>query len=223
MDFESLTGENYQIKLKSIIEEMGGVKFESYLLRKLYDVSPGSLEPLSLYQYHFALFYLLYTLQDHYYKQNKFLHVHFMRTSLSVYPAKGFCRHFDEYRGLFCSLPSGDDDYCSCHRALLGENGVDGGSIKSFYFDKNNFYKLDEKKADDFVNGTWEILGNYDKIKDAVKLLELPSDYTIEMVKTNYKRLAKIHHPDMINSETDNKFSKINDAYNLLIDIRCKI
>ena len=59
-----------------------------------------------------------------------------------------------------------------------------------------------------------------DQIGSAYKILEVSSDATNEQIKTSYRRLVKIHHPDKIQNLDDSykkiakeKFQKIQDAY----------
>tara|TARA_Y100001958_G_C21231003_1_gene556738 strand:+ start:642 stop:1352 length:711 start_codon:yes stop_codon:yes gene_type:complete len=59
-----------------------------------------------------------------------------------------------------------------------------------------------------------------DQIGSAYKILEVSSDATNEQIKSSYRRLVKIHHPDKIQNLDDSykkiakeKFQKIQDAY----------
>jgi DnaJ like chaperone protein len=59
-----------------------------------------------------------------------------------------------------------------------------------------------------------------DQIGSAYKILEVSSDATNEQIKSSYRRLVKIHHPDKIQNLGDSykkiakeKFQKIQDAY----------
>jgi preprotein translocase subunit Sec63 len=57
------------------------------------------------------------------------------------------------------------------------------------------------------------------KIKKGLELLGLDSIISISEVKTRYKELCKIHHPDL-NSEVKNsgKMAAINTAYKQIIE-----
>jgi hypothetical protein len=50
---------------------------------------------------------------------------------------------------------------------------------------------------------------------EAKKILELPSEYTPADLKSNYRRLAKLYHPDK-NPDGAEQFIKIQDAYEYL-------
>ena len=59
-----------------------------------------------------------------------------------------------------------------------------------------------------------------DQIGSAYKILEVSSDATNEQIKSSYRRLVKIHHPDKIQNLDESykkvakeKFQKIQDAY----------
>jgi len=50
-------------------------------------------------------------------------------------------------------------------------------------------------------------------------LLEVPKDFTLKELKASYKRLAKIHHPDITNDcpISEEKFKLISTAYQILL------
>jgi DnaJ-class molecular chaperone len=52
--------------------------------------------------------------------------------------------------------------------------------------------------------------------KEAIDILELPENYSIDILKKNYKRLAVKYHPDKYSGDSS-KFIKINDSYNFLL------
>lgn len=55
-------------------------------------------------------------------------------------------------------------------------------------------------------------------IKEAYQVLEVPDNISDDDLKKKYKELAKIHHPDV--SKDQDKFKKINEAYQLITDYR---
>ena len=192
--------------------------FESELMRIAFnDKNILNCDSLTLYQNHFVLFYLLYKLQEEYFQQNKYLHVHFMRTKLNDYPKKNRCRFYDEHNGKFCNVESKEDKYyCEFHEKKIGVSEIEELSTKYFYFDIDNYYKLDKETADAFINGTWEVLANFDKVRNCFVTLELPEVYDIELIKKQFKVLAKKYHPDM-GEQSHQKFNEINRAYRFLI------
>jgi len=55
-------------------------------------------------------------------------------------------------------------------------------------------------------------------LQTAKIILELPEDYNIDILKKNYHRLAKLHHPDKCNDpNATNKFTQLNDAYSFMV------
>jgi len=151
-----------------------------------------------------------------------------MRTFLTDYPDLNKCRFYDEYSGIFCSSPVYENSaYCPFHLNKIGDNNIENVSSKYFYFDAVNYYKLDEKSADELVNGAWEVLAHYDEYKKSFKILDLPENSEIETIKKRYKYLAKTFHPDVmenkdINFKTEKKFYEINNAYRFLIKMLSK-
>lgn len=192
--------------------------YESELLKSAFNLDTiTDLDALSLYQNHFVLFHFLYTLQDEFYRENKYLHVHFMRTFLSSYPGELKCRFYEEHSGTFCNAQTLDSNgyYCDFHQQKVGDSEVELLSTKYFYYDINNYYKLDEKTAEDFMNGSWELLAHYNDIKESFKILDLPESAGLPLIKQRFKELAKVYHPD-ISKDNHIKFNQINNAYRLL-------
>jgi hypothetical protein len=142
-----------------------------------------------------------------------------MRTMLLPYPAAGKCRFFDEQLVLFCdSACPEDEQYCSFHAGLLGDSALDELSVKYFYADPENFYKLDEDSVIAFLNGTWEILTHYDRYTESFKVLGLAEGADLPTIKKTFKRLARQYHPDL-GGQSQEKFLEVNNAYQFLIQV----
>lgn len=195
--------------------------YESELLRAAFDIkSVSALDSLALYQYHFVLFYHLYLLQDDFYKDDIYLHIHFMRTKLTPYPEAGLCRHYDDASGHFCGADVGEGEryYCPFHYERIGDSEVEALSMKYFYLDRANFDELDAERAEQFVNGTWEVLGRYKEMERSFKILGLPITENVDLIKRRFKELAREYHPD-ITGLSDGRFSEINSAYRLIMKL----
>jgi len=194
--------------------------YESTLLQIAFpDIKIIDCSTLALYQHHFVLFYILYKLQDQFGKNNQYLHVHFMRTLLLSYPEKGNCRFFDDVYQSFCNADCAlESEYCDFHRRLMGEREIDTLSMRYFYMDTSNYDRLDEKTAELFVKGTWEILSNYDLYKESFSILGLAETHDISRIKKQYRKLVKQNHPDH-GAESAEQFYPINNAYQLLMRI----
>ncbi len=220
-DLKHLTGKEFIEKLDNFINCQDRPFYESSALKSVYDLKNVSdLLPIELYRYHFALFTMLYQLQDSYYKQNKYLHVHFMRSFLTNYPVNGCCREYDPATGLFCNTETENNSFlCPFHARKNDNVQLENSSLKYFYYSEENYYNLDETRAEAFINGTWELLFNYDQFKKSTELLSLPEKCTIEMVKTAYRKLAKMKHPDVNNGIVSEDFIQLNDAYQFLLKV----
>jgi len=213
-------------KLKNYLIALKMPCFESELLKVIFEnISIMSLDSLALYQSHFILFFMLYNLQNDFYKENKYLHIHFMRTFLTEYPEKNRCHFYNEHSGKFCcEICNNDENYCSFHSKKLGLSNLEKLSSKYFYMDKSNYYKIDKNNAEELINGAWEVLSNYGEYKKSFEMLDLPETADLNMIKKRFKYLAKKYHPDCINFENpdinlDKKFNEINNAYRYLLKI----
>lgn len=208
-------------KLKEHLQSLKSPCFESELYKIAFPQSRISgADPLELYQNHFLLFHALYKIQDELYLENKYLHVHFMRTSFVDYPAAGICRFYDEHVGRFCGeVCTEGADYCDYHLEIVGESEIEELSARYFYLDKKNFYRLNSETAEAFMRGTWETLKYYDDYRESLRILDLPESADIDMIKRKFRALAKVHHPDL-GARSHERFNEINRAYRLLVQLR---
>ena len=202
------------------LRELTAPCYESSLLRVAFpDMEIGSASPLDLYRSHFALFHLLYRLQEEFYPEGLYLHVHFMRIFLAEYPASGKCRYYLDDTGQFCGAGcEGENDYCPFHRKRVGESALEALSVKYFYLDRDNFDRLDEKTAEAFLQGAWELLTRYGDYEKSLAVLGISGNPDLPTVKRNFRRLAMEHHPDR-GAESHRRFNEINRAYRLLLRV----
>jgi hypothetical protein len=208
-------------KLKDHLQSLKSPCYESELFKIAFPQSMISgADPLELYQNHFLLFHILYLLQEDLYLENKYLHIHFMRTSLVDYPGAGMCRFYDEYAGRFCGEGCRErENYCVYHLEIVGENEIEELSARYFYLDKENFYGLNRKTAEAFIRGTWETLRYYNDYKESFRILDLPESADIDMIKKKFRALAKEYHPDL-GAISHERFNEINRAYRLLVQLK---
>jgi hypothetical protein len=172
-----------------------------------------------LYQHHFLLFHVLYGLQEEFYQNAFYLHIHFMRTMLLPYPAPGTCRFFNEDLMQFCQAACrNSESYCRFHARQVGDFALDALSLKYFYADARNFFRLDEETAAAFLEGTWEILMQYDRYRQSFKTLGIAETTDLIRIKKTFKRLAKQYHPDR-GASSCKQFVEINNAYQFLVRV----
>ncbi len=216
-EFTKRLNEIDQERLKHYLYALQSPCYESSLLHIIFpEMDIAHTDTLTLYQNHFLLFHVLYRLQDEFAREGKYLFVHFMRTMLVPYPEKGQCRFFEEDLGQFCKAACDrDQNYCQFHATMLGDTALEELSIKYFYLDTRNFYKLDKETAEAFMQGTWEILTHYDAYKKSFEILGLPETSDFKLIKKKFKHLAKQYHPDC-GAQSQEKFQEINNAYQLL-------
>lgn len=207
-------------ELKAYLRSLSAPCYESQLFKIAFPaIEITQVDPLTLYQNHFLLFHLLYQLQEEFYREHKYLFVHFMRTILLPYPEVGKCRFFDEHLTVFCHRACiHDKNYCPVHAKIVGETALEELSVKYFYADKNNFYTLDEETATAFINGAWEIFSHYGTYQRCFEVLGVPEAADTALIKKTFKRLAKQYHPDR-GSQSREKFIEVNNAYQFLLRV----
>ena len=83
-----------------------------------------------------------------------------------------------------------------------------------------DFVKTDDEKINDayFKNKLLDENLTLEEAK-ALKELDLKMPISLEKIKTNYKKLVKIFHPDVNgnNKDAEEKFKQINESYKLLL------
>lgn len=170
---------------------------------------------LELYRHHFALFHVLYTMQNEYVKDGKYLYVHFMRTGVFDYPDISECAYFDTVTMSFCRNPvvSGGQ-HCALHNEQLGDDRLESLSLKYFYLDAENYAKLDSVTAESLLSGAWEILSSGFSLDDAYRSLGLHGHENLRTVKMRFRDLCKKYHPDQGGDK--DKFMTVNRAYRMV-------
>jgi DnaJ-class molecular chaperone len=63
-------------------------------------------------------------------------------------------------------------------------------------------------------------MSNFQDITDARELLGLDKTATLKEIKNKYRKLAKLHHPDIqeISAKDTKKMAEINRAHKILLD-----
>ena len=200
--------------LRELIES--DTVYESRMLKIAFtDLDIIGMPALELYRLHFALFHTLYTLQNEYVDDRKYLHVHFMRTGVFDYPAHDRCAYFNDETMTFCGHTNiKSSNHCSHHSEQLGDDAIESLSLKYFYLDKRNYDKLDSVTAESLLSGAWEILSSENSLNDAYLTLGLHGHENSRTVKMRFRELCKKYHPD--NGGDRDKFMDINRSYRLI-------
>lgn len=208
-------------KIRSLLEKSTTPVYESRVLKTAFpDMDIQKASPLVLYRNHFLLFHLLYQMQDEYYRQGQYLHIHFMRIFLTPYPDSGRCRYYDENLSGFCFAPCvPETNYCGFHRERIRDTAIAQLSDRFFYLDTDNYDKLNEETASAFLSGAWELLTHWDTYRKSLKVMDLPENPDIRMVKQKFRHLAKLHHPDK-GAQNAKEFKRINNAYRMIMRIQ---
>ena|SRR5689334_4883673 len=55
-------------------------------------------------------------------------------------------------------------------------------------------------------------------LPDYYALLEVPYKATLAQIKQSYRRLARLHHPDLNQQASDERIKQLNEAYAVLSD-----
>ncbi len=139
----------------------------------------------SLFQINFMLFHLLYRLQD-YCRENldRNLYVHYLKIQLS-----------DKKKN-------------------TSEGITEFDPLREYYINLDNLHGTSEKDVNDMLDSFWKKFSAFSRRKEALDILGLSESAGEEEIKSRYRELVKLHHPDKGGSEKD--FQKIQEAMSLL-------
>lgn len=82
--------------------------------------------------------------------------------------------------------------------------------LASYYLDSTHYFETNEEEINGLLKSFWQKYLSVDNKKAALDVLELPIDADATMVKSQYLRLAKKHHPDK--GGCAKMFNKISQA-----------
>lgn len=165
---------------------------EYQLLQQLRDLEPllfpelPAADQLGLFQQHFLLFHILYTLQQQLYaEQSALLQISPLSIVLS--------------------------DYTAGEEALS-----EADPLRDYYLDLSHLDDTSEEEVFTMLAGFWRRmqLGEPERVAAALEVLELASAEDFSQVKQQYKRLVMRHHPDRGGEEV--KMHALNEAYEVL-------
>jgi len=142
---------------------------------------------LALFQKHFLIMNALYHLQDELLQEQWCLHVSPLKIYLSPLQS-------------------------SVSQELVGE--AESPALKAYYADFNNLDETDEQGVEDLLKRFWQRYLATDKRAVSYRVLELPVEAGWQDVKSAYRRLAKLHHPDHGGDQA--RFVEIRMAYEML-------
>ena len=205
-------------RVTAFLTSLSGPCYESELMREGFpEFRILGAAPLELFQKHFLLFHWLYRLQERFFAENRYLHIHFMRTSLVDYPERGKCRFYEPHLGSFCADQLLDaTEYCAFHRGMVGDDRLELLSERFFYLDFRNYFALNEGTAREFLDGSWEVLRRHEEIRAALAVLDLPARVDVKTIKSAFREFARTFHPDA-GGDGEERFKQINNAYHLLM------
>lgn len=207
-------------RLHKFLQQQDAPAFESELLREFCpELNLINGPAIELYRRHFALFHQLYRLKDSLYPQGQHLHIHFMAINLCRFPDQGFCRHYCGEQHIFCEAEVDDANQMLCrfHWKASEETALTELSERYFYLDSANFSALRPEDAEAFVAGAWNLLLNQKEVDECYRILGMPLNSDLKLVKLHFRKLAKEFHPDL-NPQFSDEFSRLNSAYRRLLD-----
>lgn len=131
------------------------------------------------------LFHLLYRLQDYCReKLGRNLHVHYLKIQLSG------------------------------KQENLSEGLTEHDPLREYYINLDNLHGTSEKDVNDMLDSFWKKFSAFSRKKDALEILGLSESAGEEEIRSRYRELAKLHHPDRGGSEKD--FHRVQEAMSIL-------
>lgn len=146
---------------------------------------PNMGDPLLLFQHHFVLMHVLYQLQQDWWQAGRCL--------LDIGPLHIAIR------------PIGTG---------AGQQLSESASLRHYYLDWNNLSRETSATVQELLNGFWERLLGDENRPQALAELGLDDQADSAAIRTRYRQLASVHHPDK--GGDPDAFRRIRDAYEQL-------
>jgi len=202
-------------ELETFLIEGNKLFMEAELISKFYpDIKIYNISKVELYHLHFTIFHHLFKLKPIIKTKGLNLQIHFMRigivgvVAMSPSPA---IRRGDV--PIARNLVEDSENNCT-HQQL---EKID--SLAEFYLDETNYNFFSEEILENWYKSTLIILKNNDYYKEALEQLDLKEPFALNDLKHNYRKLAKLYHPDLNQTNTSDhqKFLDVNRAYQFLL------
>ena len=86
--------------------------------------------------------------------------------------------------------------------------------VREYYLDWNNYKGTSQQDVEELLKGFWKQYFAVDKKVEALKVLGVSSEVSLDHIKQAYRKLVAQHHPDKGGSHQ--RFVEIREAYELL-------
>lgn len=86
--------------------------------------------------------------------------------------------------------------------------------LESYYLNSKHYFETQEDEVNDMLKSFWQKYIAQDNKKEALDVLDLPTNADAKMIKAQYLRLAQKHHPDK--GGCGEIFTKIRQAKTVL-------
>lgn len=80
------------------------------------------------------------------------------------------------------------------HANLPGDGAE--ASVRSYYLDWTEYETATVESVDALLDSFWQRYASHDHCDKALAVLELSADASMDDIRTQYRRLARQHHPD---------------------------
>ncbi len=186
---------------------------------------------LDTFKMHFVLYHYLYKLSGKLRCENydyqiyiKYIYIHLLKK-----PLRGFCQFFNEELEQFCcekiTEKYENENYCDYHIDLeiKSRDKLCHKDISHYYLNFDNYYLMNEDDLNNCMENMYGYLRSKDLVEQSLDTLSLPVNSSFDKIKERFKHLSKKYHPDLNKDEqTEDKFKKINSAYQVLKDYHSK-
>lgn len=104
---------------------------------------------------------------------------------------------------------------CLSERRTESSEGLtEHDPMREYYMNLDNLRDTTENDVNDLLDSFWKKFSAFSRRKDALEILGLDESAGTEDIRSRYRELVKLHHPDKGGSEKD--FHRIQDAMVLL-------
>jgi hypothetical protein len=152
-----------------------------------------------LYRRHFILFHNLYSLAVELDRCEYQLVTELSKVYLLPAPGPEYCCELDAERRVFCARPA-RRGLCRAHRDLFNGLRAAGvlrrGGLPAFYLDLRNLDDHVFERMSLAQQGFLDYARRFDEVESARRLLGLPEDFSLSLLKKRFRSQALRLHPD---------------------------
>lgn len=102
----------------------------------------------------------------------------------------------------------------NCASDSMSLSEMSESKLAEYYLDWANYENTSQQDVNEMLNGFWDSYYAIDKKSEALQVLGITTDVSLDYIKKSYRKLVAQHHPDKGGDQQ--RFIEIREAYEVL-------